>query len=156
MKRIICLLTLTFALVLLNTSCTKSTDDVLVLKTLTERYPDWKNLTWVSTNGQSSIDTYPKLAIKITNDTVANVIQTWYDSLNGIYNHDYTFLGLSVNENTNTATFGDPTTINTSIEMVGNLIFTISSFDNTGKITLSTNRFVDKSAVPYIFVLQKN
>ena len=154
MKRIICLLTLTFALVLLNTNCTKSTDDVLVVKTMSERQPDWVNLTWVSTNGQSSINTYPKLAIKITNDTVAHVIETLYDSLNGVYTHDYTFLGLSVTENT--ATFGDPTTINTSIEMVGNLTFTISSFDKDGKISLSTNRFVDKTSTPYNFVLQKN
>lgn len=55
-----------FAMVLINTNCTKDP----VVRTLEQKYPDWVNLTWESTDGYMSNDIYPKLNITIIGDTV--------------------------------------------------------------------------------------
>jgi hypothetical protein len=155
MKRFICLLTLIFALVLLNTNCTKPTDDnkTSIAKTLklSDKYSDWINLTWVSTDGDSSIYKYPKLEIKIINDTVVHVIETPFDTT---FSYDNTFLRIGINSGI--ITFSDPIIITTPNEIVGNLSCTINSFDKNGKIIISSNWFVDKTATQYNFVLQKN
>ena len=55
-----------FALVLMNISCTKPTDDnTSTTQTLASLNPNWVNLTWYSTDGASVSSTYPKLTITI-------------------------------------------------------------------------------------------
>ncbi len=68
MKKFTYVLALMFSLVLINTSCEK--DPATADQTLAQMYPDWVNLTWVSTDGASLATTYPKLNIKIVGDVV--------------------------------------------------------------------------------------
>lgn len=71
-KKVAYLLIMTFALSMAFTSCKK---DPIVpvepIETLAELYPDWTNLTWVSTDGDSYTDKYPKLNIIVVGDLVS-------------------------------------------------------------------------------------
>ncbi len=73
MKKLKYLLPLFFALTLMSFSCSKDDDDPIVPQILEEKYPDWKNLTWVSTDGvtaQMNPDIYPRLEVSISGDLV--------------------------------------------------------------------------------------
>jgi hypothetical protein len=62
-----------FAMTLLNVGCTKPNDAPELkspTKTLEQQFPDWKNLTWVSTDNASGVDIYPKLNISISGDII--------------------------------------------------------------------------------------
>lgn len=62
-----------FAVALLSTSCCKDDPIVPDPETLAEQYPDWVNLTWVSTDGndnESDPTNYPRLNITINGDVV--------------------------------------------------------------------------------------
>jgi hypothetical protein len=83
MKKVICLFSLMLALVLMNTNCTKPTDDNPIVQTLRQKYPDWKNLTWVSTDGANLTSTYPRLNISIT--AVGDTVKTNQPMDNGGY-----------------------------------------------------------------------
>lgn len=67
MKKVAYLFTIVIAITLMSFSCEK--EDPIV-PTLEEQYSDWSNLTWVSTDGVSTSDTYPKLEISISGDLV--------------------------------------------------------------------------------------
>lgn len=59
-----------FSLVLMSTSCEKD-EPVVPEQTLEEMFPDWSNLTWVSTDGiTADVDPliYPRLVINISGD----------------------------------------------------------------------------------------
>lgn len=70
MKKVAYLTMMFVALTLMSFSCSKDDDDPIVPQTLEEKYPDWKNLTWFSTDGVSAPDTYPKLEITISDNLV--------------------------------------------------------------------------------------
>ena len=59
-----------FAMTLMGFSCERDDDgDVNTAATLEEQYPDWANLTWVSTDGVTAEDDpyiYPRLEISIS------------------------------------------------------------------------------------------
>lgn len=74
MKKETCFLALIFLPVLLNIGCKKNSSDTANDQTLEQKYPDWKNLTWVSTNGNSTQNTYPKISFSI----VGNVVNFTY------------------------------------------------------------------------------
>ena len=67
MKKVTYFLILMFSLVLTSTSCEKD-DPIVPTQTLEQMYPDWANLTWISTNG--STNSYPKLDISISDDVI--------------------------------------------------------------------------------------
>ena len=85
MKKVTYLLVLMFSLTLMPTSCEKD-EPVVPEQTLEEKYPDWKNLTWVSTDGWSTPATYPQISIKITgNKAVLTVTDEYSDHTIGGY-----------------------------------------------------------------------
>ena len=93
MKKVIYLLTILFAVVLINISCEKEDPvDIKLEKTLAEQYPDWTNLSWISTDGNDDRNAYPQFSITIFNNSVL-VIQPC-DSLSRYY---YIFEEMSVN-----------------------------------------------------------
>lgn len=63
-----------FAVALLSTSCCKDDPVVPEPQTLEEQYPEWSNLSWVSTDGVDIVedsDIYPRLEITIVGDMVS-------------------------------------------------------------------------------------
>lgn len=68
MKKATYILILIVSLVVATASCSKEDDPIV--KSLEEQYPAWVNLTWVSTDGFSTSDTYPRLEITIVGDLV--------------------------------------------------------------------------------------
>lgn len=93
------------AVVLMSTACEK--DDPIIdepEQTLEEMYPEWSNLSWVSTDGNadaSDEDNYPRLEITIVGDVVSvhQPIDADGHALNGWYSE--------VIINGNTITFSD-------------------------------------------------
>ena len=70
MKKVTYLLVLMFSLTLMSTSCDKD-EPIVPDKTLEQLYPDWANLTWVSTDGWTDPDVAPnKLNITIVGNKV--------------------------------------------------------------------------------------
>lgn len=73
MKKLTYFLVLMFSLVLIS-ACDKNDDDPIVPKqTFEELYPDWANLTWVSTDGVDTTmypDVYPRLNITIIKNSI--------------------------------------------------------------------------------------
>ena len=59
-----------FAVALMSTSCCKDDPIVPEPQTLEEQYPEWVNLTWVSTDGVDETYVYPRLNITIVGDDV--------------------------------------------------------------------------------------
>ena len=80
MKKVTYLMTLIFAVALMSTSCDP---DPIVPDTLETQYPDWANLSWVSTDGLNDFDTYPKLSISIDGNQVT-VTQLLWNDLNDV------------------------------------------------------------------------
>ena len=77
-KKVTYLLIVMFAMSVAFTSCKK--DPILPpepTETLAELYPDWTNLTWVSTDGDSYVNKYPKLNITIV-DNLVSVFFTYF------------------------------------------------------------------------------
>ena len=113
MKKAIYLFLLLFSLVLMSTGCKK--DDPIVLskeKTLLQRYPDWANLSWISTNGNTNRSTtFPQLSIRITEDYCIILTETIYISqLNiGATAYNYSFYDIIVT----------PTTIQFGNQIIG-------------------------------------
>ena len=90
MKKVTYLMTILFAVALMSTSCCKD-DPIVPDQTVAEQYPEWVNLTWVSTDGKDASyipieDTYPRLNITIVGDdiTVNQPINST-QSYNGFY-----------------------------------------------------------------------
>lgn len=79
MKKAIYLVTLLFAIVLMNTSCTKDNTKPDV-KTLN---PDWKNLTWsqtfINSDNTNTPQDYPRISFKL-NATCDTLTSTFIDS----------------------------------------------------------------------------
>lgn len=74
MKKVAFLMTLVLALPLVITRCSKDDDDPMVpQQTLEQKYPDWKNLTWIATDNNPDVEKYPKLQISISGDLVTVV-----------------------------------------------------------------------------------
>ncbi len=104
MKKIIYLLTLMLAVTLINVSCEKNEDPAN--QTLAEMYPDWTNLTWISTDGNSTPTVYPRLTIKVIGN-VATIYETKLVSNSPVtYTFNYDALDITVT----TATFFLPQT----------------------------------------------
>lgn len=101
MKKVTYLFILMFSLVLMSTSCEK--EDPVILS-LEEQYPDWVNLTWFSTNGESDVTTYPKLYISIDGDIVTFKIHEVYGTY-GTKLKEFNYVGFDVTETT--AIFSD-------------------------------------------------
>jgi hypothetical protein len=100
MKKFACVLVLMATMVLMNTSCTKSTDDTPDVKTLAQQNPTWVKLTWVSTNGLTTI--YPRLDISISGNVA--IIQVTESIQGVIYHYNFDYDGLSVTVPTATTT----------------------------------------------------
>lgn len=137
MKKLKYLLALFFALTLMSFSCSKNDDDPIVPQTLEEKYPDWKNLRWVSTDGvtaQMNPDIYPRLEISISGDEgeithTINSVDYFWDSFSTM-----TISG-------NTVNFGSPAN-------------TTGTFTKSGsQITLTTKGLTITS---HTYVLQIN
>jgi len=79
MKKVTYLISILFAVALLSVSCEK--EDPIVPEpeqTLEQLYPDWANLTWVSTDGvtaEMNPDVYPRLNITI----IGNLVDVRHD-----------------------------------------------------------------------------
>lgn len=65
MKTAVYLFVLILPLALMNISCKKDSPTPDVAQNLNQKYPDWKFLTWVSTDGTALSTTYPRLNISI-------------------------------------------------------------------------------------------
>lgn len=63
----------------MSTSCEKD-DPIVPEQTLAEQYPDWVNLTWVSTDDNTNLNTYPKLTITIISNEVKVIHPTDQDA----------------------------------------------------------------------------
>lgn len=84
MKKLTYLLSIMFAVALLSMSCEKE-DPIVPEQTLAELYPDWVNLTWVSTNGNSDPTVLPRISFSIsTNVIIFDIINS-----NGTYHFEY-------------------------------------------------------------------
>lgn len=59
-----------FSLALMSASCEKD-EPIVPTQTLEEQFPDWSDLTWVSTDGVSDQFTYPRLNIKIVSNVIS-------------------------------------------------------------------------------------
>jgi len=103
MKKVTYLLVLMFSLVLTSASCDKS-DDPTPEQTLEQMYPDWSNLTWVSTNGetaQMNPNIYPRISFTIVGDLVNfKVIKNVVGA--GIVTYNFNYGGLEVTTTTAT------------------------------------------------------
>jgi len=100
MKKMTYLITILFAVALMSTSCCKDDPIVPDPETLEEQYPEWSNLSWVSTDGKDANyqpveDTYPRLEITIVGDVV-NVHQLRNGS-GGFYDGNFTEVTISGN-----------------------------------------------------------
>jgi hypothetical protein len=133
MKNVIYLLTVIISLAFMNTGCTKPAEDTPdVKKTFSQQYPDWKSLTWVSTNTFSLANTYPKLNISINDNyneggiTVAVFVVNEIKSI-GTYNYFYKKVTLT----STSIIFSEPTIGNATREYT-----IISSFNANKEITL--------------------
>lgn len=132
------------AMTLLSVSCSKDSltpGSVTDGKTLEQTYPDWKNLTWVSTDGSTSVDKYPKLSISISGDIIT-VFQPVVDA-----NHSYTgkYDKITISGNT-TVLFYHAT--NQAPDVTG-------TFTNNGtQITLTTKGLSTTSNV-YVLEIKK-
>jgi len=73
MKKVFYLFAILFSVVLMNTSCEKNDptpDPIVPDQTLAEQYPDWSDLTWVSTNGDTDLTVRPQISFSITGDII--------------------------------------------------------------------------------------
>ncbi len=96
MKKLTYLFTILFAVVLMSTSCEKEN---VTPDTLETQFPDWVNLTWVSTDGvdeNMDVDTYPRLDITIV-DNLVTVIQKYAEPETSKYEKTYTEMTISGN-----------------------------------------------------------
>ena len=87
-----------FAVALMSTSCCKD-DPVVPDLTLEEQYPDWVNLSWVSTDGVDATmnsNIYPRLNITIVgNDVTVNQPHSAPDPEENAYNGFYSTMSVS-------------------------------------------------------------
>ncbi len=135
MKKVTYLMTLVLAITIVSYSCSKKDDDDPIVKTLQEQYPDWSNLTWVSTGGISTPDMYPKLEISIVDNE--GTIKHYYDS-ETLYQNTFSEIKIEDNEIAFKCSIGT----------------TVGVFSKDGdKITLITNGLIKTG---YIYVLQIN
>lgn len=72
MKKVIYFLTLMLTMVIINTGCEKPAQELPYQL----QYPDWKNLTWVATDGKTGTNVYPRLQITINDDNTIHYVQT--------------------------------------------------------------------------------
>ena len=118
MKNLLGFSVLLLSLVLFTTSCSTKKDDITPpAQTLVEKYPAWVNLTTLSTDG--IVGNYPKIAIKLGNDTAHLYIYEQKDAGQPTYHFQY--LGFSVNLVNKTVTFTN------GIHYLDNQTFTIIS-----------------------------
>lgn len=132
MKKVAYFLTLVLALTLINVSCCK--DDDPANQTLAEMYPDWANLTWVSTDGASLVTTYPRLNITIIGDN-----GTINQPINATQSYNDNFAVMTVSGNN--VTFAAPANV------------TGTFTKNGSQITLTTKGL---STTNHVYVLQIN
>jgi len=122
----------------MNTSCTKPANDTPdpTIKTLEQTYPTWKNLTWVSTDGDGSTIAYPRIDVSII-DNIVKVNQPTGIG-NGVFHGSYTVFNIT----------GNNVTLGTQYDgMTG-------TFINSGtQITLTTKGL---STTSHVYVLQIN
>lgn len=123
MKKIIYLLVLVFTITLVNTSCEKESNEpnvppISIDSTLAQKYPEWRNLTWVSTTFNGTSVNYPKYYFTINN----NVITETYIKSNDITSKtNYIKLSL-INNNLIKLTTIDGSEIFYSFEKINNNI----------------------------------
>ena len=103
MKKVTYLMTILFAVALMSTSCCK--DDPVPELTLEEQYPEWSDLSWVSTNGSTS--EYPQLDLIIIND-VATLTETEYVGAPVNGEVPYSFIYEEIVLTTTHITFNEP------------------------------------------------
>lgn len=99
MKKTIYLLTIIFSLALVSSSCEKEPADDPKTLTLEQAYPEWKNLTWVSTDGASLTTTYPRISIKIVGDSITMIQLLKFPQLDRLtqYNGFYDMMTITGN-----------------------------------------------------------
>ena len=140
MKKVTYLIVLMFSLVLLSASCEK--DEPVVKQTLEEQYPDWSNLTWVSTDGKTAEtkpDVYPRLNITINGDN--GTIRQTMDGDGWYYNEQFSTITIE----SNTITFTGHYAV---------YISRTGTFEKNGtQITLVTKGMIKDS---HTYVLQIN
>jgi hypothetical protein len=82
MKKIMFLLM--FSMILVSTSCEKEdVEPKTTTKTLEQQFPEWKNLTWVSTVPAPLLN--DKLNIKIVGNVITVTISNMYSSTDKLY-----------------------------------------------------------------------
>jgi hypothetical protein len=104
MKNVTYFLTMILAVALMSTSCDPNDDPIVPDDTLETLYPEWADLQWVSTDGNtdaSDEDNYPRLEITIVGDVV-NIHQT-INANGGWYNGEFNEIAITGN----TITFSD-------------------------------------------------
>ena len=141
MKKVTYLMTILFAVALMSTSCCK--DDPIPDQTLADQYPDWVNLSSISTTDvfTNQVD-YPTLRITINGDNLTVVQTMWNVESETTY------------ELTSTYPADDVTITNVDVILAESVVngeltgtYTMSGSD----IILTTTGF---SNTEYIYVLQ--
>jgi len=148
MKKVTYLMTILFAVALMSTSCCKD-DPVPEPQTLEEQYPEWSDLSWVSTDGNDVNyageleDTYPRIEITINDDELTFKQWTW-DVPNDVpYTEPYV----------NTYLKDNVVITSTNVTFSGGLTVT-GDYETDGvQITLRTTGIISGN-VTYEYVLQ--
>jgi len=122
MKKVTYVLVLMFSLVLMSTSCCKD-DPIVPDQTFEELYPDWVNLTWVSTNDVTDPAIRPQISFTITGDEVT------FKYKSAVTDYTYKYDGFEVTSTTATLFLPQPGAVNQTFDI-------LTQSDNT-KIKLS-------------------
>jgi hypothetical protein len=117
MKKLAYLTMMFVTLTLMSFSCCKDDDDPIVPQTLAEKYPNWVNLTWYSTDGDYSAGKYPKLSITIT-DNIVTIIKKMSASGSDIVSK-YTAMNVSTGTVTFSSVYEDYNGLGTSLTCTG-------------------------------------
>ena len=131
-----------FAVALMSTSCCKDDPVVPEPETLEEQYPEWVNLSWVSTDGYDvnspQVDkTYPRLEITIVGDVV-NIHQLT-NGTGGFYDGNFTEVAISGS----VITFSDDTVTDSYDDQNVTGMFSVNETTSGKQITFTTFGLMD-------------
>lgn len=141
MKKVSYLFVMFLALSLMSFSCSEKEEiEEPVVLTLADQYPDWVDLSWVSTDGDTSVTMYPKLEISIDENTVT--VHHTYVINNSPYVGSNTYEKMIISGNT--VTFG--------VNITGTFVL------NGSQITITTFGLMNDDYLEnkHVYVLQIN
>ena len=128
-------MTILFAVALMSTSCCKD-DPIVPDQTLEEQYPDWVNLSWVSTNGNTV--EYPRFNITIDGNVVTLSELRDLGEITGVQLFPMQYEGIELTSST--ITFTEPITNSGAIGRTYEIL--TPDTPNTVKLRYNGNTFV--------------